>query len=53
MNIIDEMFLNSQDMIMSEPVLSSKQMVIALEFHFQLDGKLLSSYIDVISLYNE
>jgi hypothetical protein len=30
-------------MIISEPVLSSKQMVLALEFYLQMDGKFLSS----------
>jgi hypothetical protein len=33
--------LKQPDMIISEPVLSSKQMVIALEFYLQMDGKLL------------
>ena len=41
MNIIDEMFLQQNDMIISEPVRSSQQMVIALEFYLQMDGKLL------------
>ena len=30
-------------MIIREPVLSSKQMVLALEFYLQMDGKLLFS----------
>ena len=41
--------LHQPDMIIKEPVLSSKQMVVALEFYLQMDGKLLSS--KTISLY--
>ena len=35
--------LKQPDMIISEPVLSSKQMVLTLEFYLQMDGKLFFS----------
>ena len=44
--------LKQPDMIISQPVLSSKQMVLALEFYLQMDGKLLS-YVDSVSFPNQ